>query len=239
MAINHGLARSPPINKASVQRTTSFRENLRVNNAYAAIPGAITASPMRPFVRIAKATEADMTATQIQRCLASIAVCCSQNERMNRLINGTSATSCAGDWVKIAGSTSVSDASVAYMTDSASNIRQASNAVVAHPKSANRTPWQPNGCFIHSEDSQRHGLGCRIKNRLVAKRHTQISRNDVIAALDHFLRDGRVDTFVWIHQRRLKRKGIHVNPDDARNDRDQQQRSRPPIHSRRPQIAVR
>src|SRR5262245_54025845 len=116
MAINHGAARTPPINRATVQRKTSFAFKRRVQIAYTAIPGAITASPMRPFVKTAKAVDTDMTATQIQRCLASVAASCSQNERTNRLINGTRATSCVGDWVKIAGSTSVSDASVAYMT---------------------------------------------------------------------------------------------------------------------------
>src|SRR5882757_9002539 len=140
MAINHGLATSPPMNNARVQRTISFRDKLRVNNVYAAIPGAITASPMSPFVRIAKATETDMPTTQIQRRLASIAASCSQKESTNKLINGTNATSCAGPWVKTAGSTSVSEASAAYMADSASNIRRASNVVVAQPKRANRNP---------------------------------------------------------------------------------------------------
>ena len=85
-----------------------------------------------------------------------------------------------------------------------------------HPEQAEEQRRHPDREFSIAEDTQRGGLGPEKQDRLVQERFTKERWRDEIAARDHFLRDGGVESFVRIEQRRV---GDQRREDEQQCDR--------------------
>ncbi len=73
-----------------------------------------------------------------------------------------------------------------------------------HPEQAEEERRDPHGGFVVAEQPQRRGFRPEEEDRFVEKRLPAERRRHVVAALDHFLRDRRVQPLVRIEQRRRR-----------------------------------